>query len=186
MGRQVHGSVGERLTWVDADLRDPNWSHPLAVSQVDAVLSTTALHWLPCDALARLYHQIGSLVREGGVFLNGDTFRFGPRQPTCRRLGDALERQTRDTSHGFQGIQDWEGWWGALEAEPTLADLFAERRRRFAWQTREPGKRFSSRPSDGTSAPIIDFHEAALLNAGFREVGVIWQHAENRVLMAVR
>jgi hypothetical protein len=29
-------------------------------------------------------------------------------------------------------------------------------------------------------------HEAALADAGFREVGVIWQHMGNRVLMAVR
>jgi SAM-dependent methyltransferase len=107
MRRQVHGSVGGRLTWVDADLCDPNWSHPPAVRQVDAVLSTTALHWLPCNALARLYHQIGSLVREGGVFLNGDTFRFGlstrgaddlPRPRAALRLG-APRRVVGVTNH---------------------------------------------------------------------------------------
>jgi hypothetical protein len=35
-------------------------------------------------------------------------------------------------------------------------------------------------------APIIDLDVAALRDGGFREVGVIWQNMENRVLMAVR
>jgi hypothetical protein len=74
----------------------------------------------------------------------------------------------------------------ALEAEPAAAELFAERRRRFAWRNLEPGKRFSAQPSDGLTSPIIEFHEAALRNAGFREVGVVWQQMEDRVLLAIR
>ncbi len=33
---------------------------------------------------------------------------------------------------------------------------------------------------------IVELHEAALRDAGFREVGVIWQHMGNRVVMGVR
>jgi hypothetical protein len=73
-----------------------------------------------------------------------------------------------------RGGEDWEGWWQALRAEPALADLFAKRERRFTW--RQPDQH----------RPIFAFHEAALCDAGFREVGVIWQHMDNRVLMAVR
>ena len=68
MGRRVHGTVGGRLTWVDADLRDPDWPRALPADRVDAVLSTTALHWLPSDALARLYRVLGTLLGEGGMF----------------------------------------------------------------------------------------------------------------------
>jgi hypothetical protein len=32
----------------------------------------------------------------------------------------------------------------------------------------------------------IDLHRAALLDAGFREVDVVWQWLTNRVLLAVR
>ena len=46
--------------------------------------------------------------------------------------------------------------------------------RRFGWQ------------ASGWHTPIYDLHVAALRDAGFREVGVIWQNMENRVLMAVR
>lgn len=185
MGQEVHGTGGGRLAWVDADLRDPDWPRALPSDRVDAVLSTTALHWLPSDALARLYRVLGVLLREGAVFLNGDTIRFGPSLQTFRRLGGALEQRTRERV-AQEGAEDWEGWWVALEREPALAELFAERRRRFAWRDLEPGKRFSARPSDGLTSPFIDFHEAALRNAGFREVGVIWQRVEDRVLLAVR
>jgi SAM-dependent methyltransferase len=186
MGRAVHGSRGGCLEWIDADLRDPDWLWRLGTDRIDAVLSTTALHWLSSDALARLYRDLGKLVREGGVFLNGDTIRFGPAIPTLRSIGATLEQRTRERTHGHGGVEDWEAWWVALEAEPDLADLFVERRRRFAWRNLEPGKRFSARSSDGATSPIIEFHEAALRNAGFREVGVIWQRVEDRILLAVR
>jgi SAM-dependent methyltransferase len=186
MGQAVHGTTGGRLTWIEADLRDPDWPGRLGTDHIDAVLSTTALHWLPSDSLARLYRQLGSLVREGGVFLNGDMIRFGSPAPTLRRLGAALEQRHRQRVPGQSGVEDWESWWVALEGEPDLADLFAERRRRFAWRNLEPGKRFSAQPSDGVTSPIVEFHEAALRNAGFREVGVIWQRVEDRILMAVR
>src|SRR5919109_1567391 len=73
-----------------------------------------------------------------------------------------------------RGLEDWEGWWAALQQEPALGELFAERARRFAWK------------GSGSPAAIIDLHEAALRDGGFREVGVIWQQMGNRVLMAVR
>jgi SAM-dependent methyltransferase len=186
MGQAVHGTVGGRLTWIETNLRDLDWPCRLGTDSVDAVLSTTALHWLASDSLARLYRQLGSLVREGGVFLNGDTIRFGSPTPTLRRLAATLEQRDRERAHRRSDLDDWEGWWVALEGEPALAELFAERRRRFAWRNLEPGKRFSARPSDGVTSPIIDFHEAALRNAGFREVGVIWQRGEDRVLLAVK
>jgi SAM-dependent methyltransferase len=186
LGRAVHGTLGGRLTWVEADLRELEWTRSLPAGQVDAVLSTTALHWLPSDGLARLYRGLGALLAEGGVFLNGDTLRFGPALPTLRRLSSALEERDRRGAHGRPGAEDWENWWLALEREPGLAGLFAERQRRFAWRPLEPGKRYSARPSDGATSPIVDFHEAALRNAGFREVGVIWQRREDRVLLAVR
>ena len=52
--------------------------------------------------------------------------------------------------------------------------MLAERERRFAGRTR-----------DGIN-PGHDFQVAALREAGFSEVDVIWQNLDNRVLMAVR
>src|SRR6266699_978348 len=38
----------------------------------DAAVSTTALHWLPPDALAAMYAEVASVLRPGGLVLNGD------------------------------------------------------------------------------------------------------------------
>ena len=54
-----------------------------------------------------------------------------------------------------------------------MEPFFAERARRFSTKTRPPRTR-------------VEVHLAALRNAGFREVDVIWQHLDNRVVMAVR
>ena len=68
MGQAVLGSMGGRLRWVEADLMSPDWVDKLGESQVDAVLSTTALHWLAPEYLTRVYRELGELVRPGGCF----------------------------------------------------------------------------------------------------------------------
>ncbi|MEM9215439.1 MAG: hypothetical protein AAGD25_13975 [Cyanobacteria bacterium P01_F01_bin.150] len=72
-----------------------------------------------------------------------------------------------------QGPENWEQWWQALAAEPGIHDLVAERDRRFAWRGAE-------------EHPIYDLHNAGLCDAGFQEVGTIWQWADDRVVIAVR
>ncbi|MEM7134768.1 MAG: class I SAM-dependent methyltransferase [Chloroflexota bacterium] len=74
MGQGALGTMNGRLRWVDADVGDPAWVEKVGESQVDAVLSTTALHWLRTPDLVRVYHELGQLIRPGGLFLNGDNF----------------------------------------------------------------------------------------------------------------
>ncbi|HVU66326.1 MAG TPA: hypothetical protein VHD63_04315 [Ktedonobacteraceae bacterium] len=69
--------------------------------------------------------------------------------------------------------EDWEEWWDQLRREPGMEPFFAAREHRFSTKTRPPGT-------------LVDVHLAALRNAGFREVDVIWQHLDNRVVMAIR
>jgi trans-aconitate methyltransferase len=174
MGQAVLGTMHGRLRWVEANLMTETWLTQLGEEQVDAVLSTTALHWLPAEHLTRLYRQLGQLVRPGGVFLNGDNLKFRPSLPSFQHMAEASKARWQAEAFTQRGEEDWSRWWEALAAEPALKDLFAERERRFAWK------------AHGWHAPIFEVHEAALHDAGFREVGVIWQHMENRVLMAVR
>jgi SAM-dependent methyltransferase len=141
---------------------------------VDAVLSTTALHWLPADSLVRVYRQLGQLVRPGGVFLNGDELPFAPHLASFRRAADAVRDRQQAQAFERDAVENWDQWWAALAAEPGLAPLLAERERRFGWR-KHVGHH-----------PIVDVHEAGLRDAGFREVGVIWQHLDDRVVMAVR
>jgi SAM-dependent methyltransferase len=174
MGQAVLGDMGGRLRWVDANLATPEWVGELAESQLDAVLSTTALHWLAPEYLTRVYRELGQLVRPGGVFLNGDNLQFGPHLPSFQKVAQTMKERTRIDAFERRGLEDWENWWTALQAEPSLAELFAERARRFAWK------------ASGWHTPIFDLHVAALRDGGFREIDVIWQNMENRVLMAVR
>jgi SAM-dependent methyltransferase len=174
MGQAVLGNMGGRLRWVDADLTTPGWSAKLGESQVDAALSTTALHWLPPEYLTRVYRELGELIRPGGVFLNGDNLKFGPHLPSLQKVAQTMNERTRIDAFERRGLEDWESWWKALQGEAALKDLFAEREPRFGWKT------------SGWHTPIFDLHVAALRDGGFREVGVIWQNGENRILMAVR
>jgi trans-aconitate methyltransferase len=174
LGQQTLGDMDGRLRWVEADLNTPAWVEALGVTQVDAVLSTTALHWLRNDVLARVYHQLGQLLRPGGVFLNGDHMQFASHLETFNRVATTLKTKRSEVAFVQQGIEDWDQWWAAAHAEPAFAELLAERERRFAHRQRDWVK------------AGIDFHQSVLREAGFREVDTIWQCLDNRVLMAVR
>ena len=174
LGQSALGEREGRLRWVEADLRDPGWLTRLGEERVDAVLSTTALHWLEVGDLARLYHQLGELVRPGGVVLNGDHLHFAPHLPTFHTLVAAMQQRQHAQAFERQAAEGWRQWWQALEQEPVLQPLLAERARRFSQHT------------DDDRAPILEVHEAALHDAGFREVGVIWRNLDDGVLLAVR
>jgi trans-aconitate methyltransferase len=174
LGQQVLGDMQGRLHWIEADLRDVKWRTLLGETQVDAVLSTTALHWLPAPTLVQLYQQLGALVRPGGVFLNGDHCAFGQHLPTFRRLTEVLSQEKQADEETRAGTENWRAWWDALRQEASLEPVFAERERRMPGQNHH-----------GTDT-LAELHEAALCDAGFREVDVIWQHMDNRVIMAVR
>ncbi|MBO0829275.1 MAG: methyltransferase type 11, partial [Streptosporangiales bacterium] len=127
------------------------------------------------EPLARLYRDLARLLRPGGVLLNADHMAFGPASPTLARLSRrALDEQWTDSAFAARGIETAEQWWDAVAREPAFEPLLAERTRRFA------GKRRQESP------PGFDAHVTALRDAGFREVGTIWQKLSDRVLLAVR
>jgi trans-aconitate methyltransferase len=175
MGRATLGDAGGRMRWLEADLMG-DWAEQLGEEQVDAVLSTTALHWLPAEHLVRLYRDLGRLIRPGGVFLNGDNMAAGPELPSFNTVAQwRRDRLWTPEALAARQQESWAEWWAALGQEPTAAPLIAERTRRFGWMEDKSWK-----------APIYDVHVAALRDAGFREVSSIWQTLGNHVLMAVR
>ena len=178
MGQNVLGTMDGRLTWVEADLASSEWITQLGVDAVDAVLSTTALHWLPASHLVDLYRQLGQLVRPGGVVLNGDHMSFEPRLERFQQLANVVKKRIQDEAFTQRGVEDWTQWWDALAQEPGLQSLLADREARFA-----PQRQLLSTVS---YRPTYALHEAALREAGFEQVDVIWQRLDNRVLMAIR
>lgn len=175
IGRGAIGTVGGRLRWIEADLAGAAWVAALDGTQVDAVLSSTALHWLEPEALRRLYHDLGRLLRPGGLLLNADHLGFGPELPSLDRLANrVLDVQWADPAFAARGTETAEQWWDAVASESAFEPLLVERSRRFAGKVRQ------------SSSPGLDVHVTALHNAGFLEVGTIWQRLSDRVLLAVR
>ena len=173
MGQGALGDIGGRLRWIDANLGDPSWREHIGVESVDVALSTTALHWLSPAQLVRLYAELGTLIRADGLFLNGDHMAYAPGMESFTRIREAVD-QREERAAEQDGAESWHGWWDALRVEPELAGLFAERGRR------------ETESGHGDFDLTYDLHAAALSNAGFRSVGVLWQHLDNRVLLGVR
>lgn len=172
LGREALGDVGGRLQWVSADLRDPAWPEKVPAGPYDAALTTTALHWLQPADLLRVYRDVAGLLAPGGVLANGDHLAFPHSQPTLRRAVETVTERRHQEQDGA-GVERWDDWWAGLAAEPGLEVLFAER------------ERLALGGHHGPTAPGLALHQAALLGAGFVEVGVVWSDLDDRVLVGI-
>jgi SAM-dependent methyltransferase len=168
LGREAHtGRTG--LRFADLDLRTEGWASALGLDRpADAAVSTTALHWLPESGLRTAYAELASALRPGGLFLNGDHLDAGT--PELRRLEHALAERATRRRFGTDMPEDWRQWWDAAAADPALSDLVAAR----------------STGHSGSESAHLTVHTAALRDAGFGEIGTLWQHGNNRILCAIR
>ncbi|MFN3003772.1 class I SAM-dependent methyltransferase [Mycolicibacterium wolinskyi] len=174
--RALRPVYGDRVTVLDADLADENWpalvAGALGGSAPDAFVSTTALHWLMPDTLLRVYSDAAALLGTGGILLNGDHFRFDRRSPALGRFSAAHDEATQQRAHR-SGALSWDRWWQAARTQPGAAALAAVRDERFA-----------ERPDPPSTA--VDFHLSALAQAGFAEVGTVWQLLDDYVVLGVK
>jgi SAM-dependent methyltransferase len=173
VGQGALGTMGGRLCWVDAKLGHPGWAARLPSGRYDAVLSTTALHWLTAPDLRRLYRDLHRVMRKGGVFLDGDHLPWGRDQ---RRLSGMAESIRSVRFHGLRTNSEWAAWrkwWRDAEKVRELKPMFRLREERRA-----------QHPKTGDLS--LDVHVRALRSAGFQNVAVVWQDIENRVLYAAR
>jgi SAM-dependent methyltransferase len=173
VGQGALGSIGGRLKWVDAKLGQRGWVDRLPYRRFDVALSTTALHWLKSRDLRQLYRDLHGLLRPRGVFLNGDHLPWGAEDLRLSRLAESVRRVR------FRGVslnsewRAWREWWEDAARLPALKPLFRLRE-----------ERQSQHPKDGDLPMSV--HVRALRRAGFREVAVLWQDIENRILFAQR
>ena len=170
IGRGALGE-GRQLEFVDADLRADWVSRLPSPGPYDAAVSTTALHWLRLEQLIHLYHALAGVLRPGAVFLDGDRLDFDHDQ---RAIAAGAREVRPDWPDAPEGAEDYDAWWAAAVAEAGLADEVAERERRRHTHPHED------------EAHSYEFHRSALFSAGFVEVGTLWQHLANRVLVAIR
>ncbi len=167
----------DRLQTAPVDLDDPAWAeHPLiAAGPFDAVVSSTALHWLRPDKLASVYWRLAELIRPGGIFLNGDNLYYDERtEPVLHALAKADdERFQAETFAG--GVDTWDEWWKAAEAVPHYAEAVELRAR--TW-----GEELHVAPPKVT----LGFHLETLRSAGFAETGTVWRYLDDHVLYGIR
>ena len=175
LGRQAVGDRGGAIRWVEVDLRSDSWVQlARRWGTVDAAMSTTALHWLSPGEQADFFARLAGLIRLGGVLVNGDQLTFNQDQQRIAAAATTLQEEEAAHDAAEHPAETWREWWQAVEAEPAFASLMAERRSRWGGHP------------DYHSAGQALAMEAALKRAGFSEVGTIWQHFENRVLVAIR
>ncbi|GAA3831893.1 class I SAM-dependent methyltransferase [Streptomyces coacervatus] len=161
----------ERVTFVEADLKDPDWPTRLPYETYDAVLTATALHWLHSEPLAVLYGQVAELVRPGGVFMNADHMidETTPRINAAERA----QRHARMDQATRGGALDWAEWWQLAAKDPVLAGPTA---RRFE---------IYGEHADG-DMPSAQWHARVLREKGFGEARAVWCSPADTLLLALK
>ncbi|MBV9026775.1 MAG: class I SAM-dependent methyltransferase [Streptomycetaceae bacterium] len=159
------------VRYVEAVIGADGWTSALGLDgPLDAAVSTTALHYLSDEQLQRVYGQLAGILRPGGVLVNADHLLQEDAADIAAHVGRRRAGRQEAFAH-----ENWESWWAAAQQDPELTDLFAERRRC-------PGLHGSSRNNGLT----VNRHAQLLRQAGFCQVGCVWQVGNSCVLVAVR
>jgi trans-aconitate methyltransferase len=167
-------SLRDRATVVRADLADPEWTKALPHRDYDAVLTATALHWLPAERVSALYGEVRDVLRPDGIFCNADHMPDETMPALTKRLS-AAARARRETRYAAGAAVSWPDWWKLAAADEFLAPLTAERERIY--------------PSSHHSAewtPPVSWHVGALQAAGYAEAGVLWRGGADAAVIGVR
>ncbi|MFF3842140.1 class I SAM-dependent methyltransferase [Streptomyces sp. NPDC001930] len=166
-----HFAGDERVTFVTADLKDPDWAAGLPHDSYDAVLTATALHWLHSEPLTALYGRLAGLVRDDGVFMNADHM-IDTATPRINAAERAQRHAVMDRAK-TGGALDWAEWWALAAKDPVLAGPTA---RRFE---------IYGEHADGDT-PSPRWHADTLLAAGFGEARTVWASPSDTLLLAVK
>ncbi|WP_409469755.1 methyltransferase domain-containing protein [Streptomyces sp. HC307] len=161
----------DRVTFVEADLKDPDWPARLPYETYDAVLTATALHWFRAEPLERLYGQLAGLVRHGGVFMNADHM-IDDTTPRINAAERTLRRARMDQAQKA-GALDWAEWWQLAAKDPVLA---APTARRFE---------IYGDHADG-EMPSAAWHARVLRDKGFAEARPVWCSPSDTLLLALK
>ncbi|MEF3098891.1 class I SAM-dependent methyltransferase [Raoultella terrigena] len=137
-------------------------------SKPQAVVSSTAIHWLLPEQQVALYRNVFNLLDEGGMFMNADHQRFDQRSPRQARLARTHDDSTQEKAWAA-GVQDWDSWFTAASRYPELAEVIDARSAIFA-----------DRPTP--LATTVEFQLAALRQAGFTETGTLWQFLDDYIV----
>lgn len=178
IGERALARFGNRLMWVQADLRDRGWETALPWKRAKIVVSSYSLHAHTPSQLRGLYRDLGKLVEPGGMFINADFMDWGARDSAFNDLSRRVlelrgSRPPRRHELGRLHAAR-KRWESEVRKEPALRKLLAEEARARKRDSHEP-KRSS-----------LDAHLEFLHEAGFRQASVMWQDRNVRILVALR
>jgi SAM-dependent methyltransferase len=166
IGRGALGETDGRLTWLQVDLRTPDWPDRLGpVAPFDAVVSLATLHHFSSRELAAIYAALARVTRAGGLVLNAEGLAVGRPASRLARHFDELRRR---------GAPPADGWWEAIEADPALAGAVAER------------DRLRDRMRGAARKRSAEAHCRALRQAGFAEAAVAWRYLDEALVVGLR
>jgi SAM-dependent methyltransferase len=166
--------LGDRGTIVDADLGDPGWRAKLPREGFDAVLTATALHWLPAERVAALYGEVREVLRPGGIFVNADHMPEEGLPTLSVKLRDHA-RGVREARYATGAATSWPDWWELAAADEFLAPKAIERERIYP----------SARHNHEWTPPAA-WHVEALRAAGYTEAGVLWRGGTDAAVVGTR
>lgn len=84
------------------------------------MLTTTAMHWLSAEALARVYRGVADLLRPGRMFANADWMPIA--DPVLRRTADDLHEAHLSASFAV-GAESCDEWYRRAYALPAYRSL---------------------------------------------------------------
>jgi len=166
IGRGALGAAGGRLTWLQADLRAPDWTDGLGpAARFDAVVSLATLHHFSSREVAALCAALAGLIQPGGLLLNAEGLPASAPTSHLARVFDQARRRGSPPADGF---------WEAIEADPGFGAVVAER----------AGLR--DRMRGAGRAMSAEAHCRALRRAGFREAAVAWRYLDEALVVGLR
>lgn len=181
LGDAVAERYGGRCTIRTGDLTSDTWSEGLVPGSFDAIVSSTALHWLGVADLGAVFRTCRELLTDRGVLLNADNLRYGPGSAPLQRLSDVLEIEHQRRAQAG-GALNWHQWWERARADDVLGPFVELRDAIYP----APQAVEVTDTDDGNSPPpLADLYEALLGDAGFEVVDTVWQYFDDRVLVAL-
>ncbi|GAA1597073.1 class I SAM-dependent methyltransferase [Actinoplanes couchii] len=170
----AESSLRDRGSVIDADLKDGGWRSKLPGEPFDAVLTATALHWLPAERVSELYAEVREVLRPGGVFANADHMEDEGLPELSPKL-IARRAALRDVRYATGAATSWPDWWARAAADEQLAAKAAERALIY------PENRHHQEWN-----PPATWHVEALRKAGYREAGVLWRGGPDAAVAGIR
>lgn len=154
LAKQRLKNFRNRIQLVQADITKMNWGKLIGA---DAVVSSTALHWLKSQDLEMVYVQIYKTLRNSGIFLNAD--HAGSYVNSIQKYWEFNRKQMLQQA---QSADDWDDFWQQFISE-LGDDTKIERQKALGqWEGSEVGM-------------PLQWHFEKLQQCGFTNIDCFWR-----------